>query len=360
MYLGIEIGGTKLQLGVGRGGAASLVELRRFDVEPAQGAAGIREQIRSAAVELVARHGATRVGYGFGGPVDAARGRIVKSHHVEGWTDFPLADWTRENIGIPAVIGNDADLAGLAEARFGAGQGRSPVFYVTIGTGIGGGLIIEGDVYGGHGVGAAEIGHLRPGLQAERPDQTIESIASGWGIAAAAQAYLAGPVTHSLGVFRGGQRPLKPELVRQQLIDAEAAIEERTADLWRRCDGDLDRLSSKVVAEAAAEGNPLALDVLNRAWQALGWGIAQMITLLSPAVVVVGGGVSLIGEELLFRPLREAVDRYVFPPFAGTYEIVPAKLGEEMVVYGAIALASGSSPITRFGSMNSQHTAAAT
>ncbi|HUY31279.1 MAG TPA: ROK family protein [Pirellulales bacterium] len=314
MYLGIEIGGTKLQLGVGRGNAASLVDLRRFHIEPAHGAAGIREQIRAAAVELVARHGVTRVGYGFGGPVDASRGRVVKSHHVEGWVDFPLADWTREHVGVPAVIGNDADLAGLAEARFGAGQGRNPVFYVTVGTGIGGGLIVNGDVYGGHGAGAAEIGHLRPGLHAERPDQTIESIASGWGIAAAAKAR----------------------------IEAGAALEVYTADLWRRCDGDPERLSAKIVAEAAADGNPLALDVLSRAWLALGWGIAQVITLLSPTVVVIGGGVSLIGEEMLFQPLRAAVQRYVFPPFAGSYEIVPAQLGEEMVVYGALALAAGS------------------
>ncbi|HEV3005723.1 MAG TPA: ROK family protein [Pirellulales bacterium] len=314
MFLGIEVGGTKLQLGVGLGRAAQLVELRRFDVEPALGAAGIREQIRHAARELIATHGATRIGYGFGGPVDAAHGRVVKSHHIEGWNDFPLADWTRETVGVPAVVGNDADLAGLAEARFGAGKGCSPVFYVTVGSGIGGGLIVDGEVYGGHGKGAAEIGHLRLGLHADRPDQTIESIASGWGIAAAARACLAGP----------------------------AIGDDHAADLWRRCCSDPERMSSKVVAEAAGNGNPLALDILNRAWQALGWGIAQAITLLSPAVVVVGGGVSLIGDELFFTPLRTTVERYVFPPFRGTYEIVPAMLGEEMVVYGALALAAGS------------------
>jgi glucokinase len=130
-------------------------------------------------------------------------------------------------------------------------------------------------------------------------------------------------------------------MVRRQLIETEAAIEENTADLWRRCKGDPEQLSAKVVAVAAAEGNQLALDVLSHAWQALGWGIAQMITLLAPAVVVIGGGVSLMGEELLFEPLRAAVERYVFPPFAGTYQVVPAKLGEEMVVYGALALAAG-------------------
>src|SRR6185437_16687378 len=93
--------------------------------------------------------------------------------------------------------------------------------------------------------------------------------------------------------------------------------------------------------EAAAEQNDLAREVLMHAWDVLGWGLAQMITLLAPAVVVIVGGVSLIGEELLFKPLRIAVNRYVFPPFLGTFEIVPARLGEEMVVHGAVALAGG-------------------
>lgn len=341
MYLGIEIGGTKLQLGVGRGDRAELVELERFDVDAEAGAEGILAQIEAAAPALVDRHRVARVGVGFGGPVDARGGRVVVSHQIDGWENFPLADWCRQKLGRPAVLGNDADLAALAEARWGAGQGRDPVFYVTIGTGIGGGLVIGGQVYRGSGVGAAEIGHLRPGLHADRPEDTIESVASGWGIASAAQAYLSGAISHQLGAFRAGARPLKPELVRKHLIETEEAVEEQTADLWRRCDGDPERLTAKVVAEAAADQNGLAREVLQHAWDALGWGLAQMITLVSPAVVVVGGGVSLMGEELLFKPLRAAVNRYVFPPFLDTFEITPARLGEEMVVYGAIALAEG-------------------
>ncbi|HEV7225090.1 MAG TPA: ROK family protein [Pirellulales bacterium] len=339
MFLGIEIGGTKLQLGVGRGRTAELVELERFDVAADAGAEGILARILAAAPPLIVKYGVERVGIGFGGPVDAAQGKVVVSHQIDGWANFPLAQWCRDKLGPPAVLGNDADLAALAEARWGAGQGRDPVFYVTIGTGIGGGLIVGGQVYRGSGVGAAEIGHLRPGLHADRAEETIESVASGWGISSAAQAYLAGPIAHQLGAFRAGSKPLKPELVRQHLIETEEAVEEQTADLWRRCDGDPERLTAKVVAEAAAEQNDLAREVLLHAWDVLGWGLAQMITLLSPAVVVIGGGVSLIGEELLFKPLRTAVNRYVFPPFLGTFEIVPARLGEEMVVHGALALA---------------------
>lgn len=315
--------------------------MERLDVVPAGRAAGILAQIRLAGDALVARHKITGIGIGFGGPVDPRQGEVAKSHQIEGWEQFPLVDWCRKTLGLPAALGNDADLAGLAEARFGAGKGSNPVLYVTIGTGIGGGLVVDGEVYRGNGRGAAELGHLRPGLHADRADETVESVASGWGIAMAAQSRLAGPISHRLGPLQSGSsRPPRAEFVRQHLIEVEEATEEYAADLLERCNGETERLTAKIVAQAATEGNALALDVLHHAWQVLGWGIAQAITLLSPAVVVVGGGVSLMGEALFFGPLRAAVDRYVFPPFMGSYEIVPARLGEEVVVHGALALAA--------------------
>src|SRR6266699_3850633 len=126
MYLGIEIGGTKLQLGLGAGDGV-LQALWR----------------------------------GTGGPADDATRTVIKSHQIAGWDGFPLADWIADLVGLPAVLGNDADVAGLAEALFGAGKGLSPIFYITMGSGIGGGFIIDGEMYRGVGRGAAEIGHLR-------------------------------------------------------------------------------------------------------------------------------------------------------------------------------------------------------
>src|SRR5205807_3821246 len=93
--------------------------------------------------------------------VDDATHTVIKSHQIPGWDGFPLADWMTELLGWPAVLGNDADVAGLAEALFGAGKGLSPIFYITIGSGIGGGLIVGGAIYRGCGKGASEIGHLR-------------------------------------------------------------------------------------------------------------------------------------------------------------------------------------------------------
>ena len=348
MFLGIEIGGTKLQLGVGRGDG-QLIAMERFEVRPKLGAEGILAQIADAGRALIARHNVTAAGFGFGGPIDAATGTVVKSHHVSGWDGFALAEWCRRTLAVPAVIENDCDAACLAEARFGAGRGRQVVFYVTVGTGIGGGLVVDGKIYRGSGHGAAEIGHLRPGLQAEHADQTVESLASGWGIAAAAQARLSEPISHPFVPLTTGLAGARPEDVRQRLIETEEASEEYTADLWERCDGRVENLNAKMVAEAAGEGNEIAREVLARACQALGWGIAQVITLVSPEVVVVGGGVSLMNESLFLAPVRRAVERYVFPPLINNYEIRPAELGEVMVVHGALAAASDVKAAGQFG-----------
>lgn len=306
MFLGIEIGGTKLQLGVGDAESGSLAALERANVQPADGAEGIRRQIERIGAPLIERYEIQAIGVGFGGPVQFAAGRTVKSHHVDGWDDFPLADWCRKTFDRPATVANDADTAGLGEARFGAGRGQRVVFYTNVGSGIGGALLIDRRIYvGGAGV-ASELGHLRPGPEAETSEQSVESVSSGWAIAAAARA---------------------------DTILAE--------NLSTQFDCSIEQVTAKMVAESASGGNQAALDIFRRAVRTYGWAIAQMITLLSPEVVVVGGGVPLAGEELFFVPLRHAVDRYVFPPLRETCRVVPAVLGEDVVVHGALALAHG-------------------
>jgi glucokinase len=340
-YLAIEIGGTKLQLGVGCGQGGPLAALTRLDVDPSRGAEGIRRQIEQAAPDLIRTHQASGVGIGFGGPVDAAAGRTITSHHVEGWNDFPIVAWCRQSLGLPAVLGNDSDLAGLGEARFGAGRGHRIVFYSNVGTGIGGALVIDGRLYTGSRGVASELGHLRPGLHCEDPEQTLESISAGWGIAAAAAARLDGSTAHPFDRLADRAWPSEPEAVRQRLIEEEENDERCAADLLRRCHRDPERLSAQIVAQAAVAGNEVARDVFDRACRAYGWALAQMITLLSPDAVVLGGGVSLAGDELFLNPVRGYVRRYVFPPLVDSYQILPAALGEEVVLHGALALAAG-------------------
>ena len=286
MFLGIEIGGTKLQLGVGAGDG-TIAKLWRGTVNQALGGAGIRAEIIRNYPSLLQtaglKHSDIRgIGVGFGGPTDDATQSTITSHQIAGWDNFPLAAFMHENLGPPAVICNDADVAGLAEAHFGAGKGLSPIFYITVGTGIGGGLIIDGKIYRGVGRGAAEIGHLTA-----LPGDTIEAMASGTGIS---------------GHYG-------------------------------------DTLSTVQIVELVRTGDSGARETILRATDTLAEGISTVIKLLCPRRIIIGGGVSLMGEDLFFAPIRKYVAERGFKPFAGLTDIVPAALGEEVVVHGALALA---------------------
>jgi glucokinase len=297
MYLGIEIGGTKLQLGLGAGDGV-ISQLWRGSVNAALGGEGIRQQILAAVPMLLNQANRSPgdlkgIGVGFGGPTDDATQSVIKSHHIAGWDGFPLAQWLEELLHLPTAICNDADVAGLGEARFGAGRGLSPVFYITVGTGIGGGLILNGEIYRGVGKGAAEIGHVRPAfpLGSALAGEILEAFASGTGIG------------HQGSMALG------------------------------------ERRTGAEVAALARERDPRALAVLDTAVQALAEGCCTVIKLLCPRRIIIGGGVSLLGDEWLFAPLRRYVQDRGFQAFAGLTDIVPAALGEEVVVHGALALA---------------------
>jgi glucokinase len=319
--LGIEIGGTKLQLGIGQG-QGSLLALDRLRVDPSRGAAGILVQIKDAVPRLLAaakldRRQIQAAGIGFGGPVDVQNGRVQKSFQITGWDDFPLAGWIGEQLEIPRVVlENDADTAGLAEARFGAGLGHSPLLYMTVGSGIGGALIVHQQIYRGSGHGATEVGHLLV------PETTpagirlreLEQVASGWGIATAAR-----------------------ELAQRKLEEGQG-----NWAVLAHADGHADQITTAILADAARMGDPDALAILDHASTAVAFALTQAIALLAPRRIVIGGGVSLVGEELWFEPIRRLVDRNVFGPFRGRFDIVPAVLGEQVVVHGALALARNS------------------
>jgi glucokinase len=320
MFLGIEIGGTKLQLGLGEGDGV-LRGLWRGPVDVQAGAEGIRRQIAEAVPELLSNAGLAKdqisgIGIGFGGPVDDHTRTVIKSHQIEGWDNFPLADWIGDMLGWPAVLGNDADVAGLAEALFGAGKGLSPIFYITSGSGIGGGLIINGEIYRGRGRGAAEIGHLRvvpiwepiPAIIPTRMT-ILEEVASGWAMGRHARAM------------------------------ADKKHWTHDSEVFHLACGQKDRITAEHIGIAAGKGDPFARSVLSLACSYLAEAISQVIALLCPRRIVIGGGVSLIGEAVLFTPLRDKVSERVFRPFRDCYDIVPAALGEEVVVHGALALA---------------------
>lgn len=306
--IGVEIGGTKIQAGVGTSNGR-LLGLARAQADPDKGAAGILESIPELIGDALDKANCRiadigGIGVGFGGPVDSKRGITLVSHQVEGWDSFQMKDWFQELWDIPVSIQNDASIAGYAEAHLGAGKGFRRIFYMTIGSGIGGGLITDGMIDEGQGLGAAEIGHTWvPDPDTGEPEK-LELICSGWSIGRRARE-----------AVESGESSLMTEL----------------------CHGDVSHISAQTVYAAAERDDMLACAILEDTCATLALAIGNVIALLDPERVVIGGGVSMMGP-LFWDSLRDHVQQYLFDPFKGTVEIVPAGLGEGVVIQGAVLL----------------------
>ncbi len=261
-YLGIEIGGTKMQLGIGPDDGR-LRGLWRGNVDVPAGPDGIRRQIAAAVPELLTSTGIGRdelcgVGIGFGGPVDDETRTVIKSHQIAGWDRFPLADWVSEVVGVPTALGNDADVAGLAEALHGAGKGYLRSFTLPSARG-----------------SAAGSCSMERSIEAWEKGRRRSAICA-WNEEWMARCRLS--ITPLAG----------------QSASARARRYHAT-------------LSAADTAEFARAGEREAQEILNTAWDALAEAISHVIALLCPRRIVIGGGVSLMGEELLFAPLRRLV-----------------------------------------------------
>jgi len=303
-YLAIEIGGTKTQLTIGTG-KGRILQRVKFPVDLPRGAEGIREELERRIPDLIRNRDISGIGVGFGGPVESASGVTITSHQVVGWERFPLREWLTERFGLPSRVENDSNCAGWAEYKLGAGRGARSMVYMNIGSGIGGCLILDGRLYNGQGFGAGEIGHTQVPIPGGGHDK-LENLASGWAF------------EHRLReTYRF--EPGKP-------------LTELTGGVRELIDG-------RLAAEAARRGDPEAVSAFKEEAEFVGLALANVITLLCPEVVAVGGGLSLAGS-VLFEALREVVDRGVIAAFRGAYSLVPSELGEDIVTSGALLLAA--------------------
>jgi len=299
--LGVEIGGTKLQ--IVRGNRTGTIQKRfRFQVDRLHGAEGIRRHIEQTVRKLRKAHRVTAIGIGFGGPVDGRTGRICCSHHVEGWSDFPLAEWVATFAGAPVRVDNDANVAALGEARLGAGSGENPVFYVTLGSGVGGGLVVDGRIYHGAVPGEAELGHVR----LDRRGSTVESRCAGWAVDRKIR-------EHTLQ---------RPDGLLARLVGAQTGGE------------------AKHLGTALARGDRAAHKILSETAADLAFGLSHVTHLFHPEVVVIGGGLSLLGEPLR-QAVAEALPAFVMAAFQPGPRVALTELGEDAVPVGALLLASG-------------------
>jgi len=298
--IGIEIGGTKLQLVTGdeRG---RILNRERVQVDPAAGAESIRRHIASVLPRLVSESKAAGIGVGFGGPVAWRTGRICRSHHVEGWSEFDLKSWLQGLSGLPVRVDNDANVAALGEARHGAGVGRSPCFYVTLGSGVGGGLVVDGEIYHGAAPGEAEIGHVR----LDRQGTIVEARCSGWAV----------------------DRRIR-EITR---AEPQGLLAKLTAGMRR---GEAARLG-----EAIAAGDASALRLLAETAADLAFGLSHVAHLFHPEVIVLGGGLSGLGEPLR-KAVADALPGFLMEAFAPGPEVALAALREDAVPVGALVLAA--------------------
>lgn len=298
-YVAIEIGGTKLQVVTGDE-SGKIDERLRYSIVKENGADGIKRQLREALNYLQTKISPSSVGIGFGGPVDRKTGKISLSFHIEGWVNFDLVQWLQSIIKVPVFIENDGNVAALGEARQGAGKEYGHVFYVTLGSGVGGGLVVDGQVYHGAIPGEAEIGHIR----LDRNGRTMESSCSGWSV--------------DKKVREAIRR--EPEGILGQL--AKGAISGE----------------AKFIKPALEQGDLQAEQILHETGEDIAFGLSHVVHLFHPEVIVLGGGLSLIGEPL--RAIVEAELRsYIMEAFLPGPAISLSRLKEDAVPVGALELA---------------------
>jgi glucokinase len=250
-----------------------------------------------------------RIGIGAPGPLDPYRGVILDTPNLVGMVNMPLRDRIAARFGCPVALGNDANLAALGELRYGAGRGARHLLYLTIGTGIGGGVIVEGQLLlGKRGLGA-ELGHM-------------QVIASG-------DPCGCGQVGHLEAIASG---PAIARAARQRLLSGESSS-------MSQLPGSPDSVTASDIGRAALQGDPLARSVIEQAGQAIGRHLASLVHAFDPEVIVLGGGVSLIGP-LFFEPIERTLRLHVMhPAYLEGLRLVPAELGDEAGLIGAMILA---------------------
>ena len=308
--VGIDIGGTNIVAGTVAEDGSEVLGLVSEPTLAEQGAEGVLTRLmKLARASMAAASGKEIAGLGIGspGPLDTTTGIVLLTPNL-GWVNFPLRDRVAGALGLPATLDNDANCAIFGEWWRGAARGANHVVGLTIGTGIGGGIVLAGQVYRGKSDIAGEIGHMTIDLNGRRCK---------CGNYGCLEAYASGPAIAARAI---------------EGIEAGA-----DTALPRYVNGDLARITAQIVYEAAHDGDGYALEVVHDTAKFLGAGVANVVNIFNPEVVVICGGVTLAGDKL-FLPLRSEVKRRAFKPAIEACRIVPGELTGTAGVYGAAAV----------------------
>lgn len=315
LLLGVDIGGTKcaVTLGLSEGDDIVIKDKKDF---PTTDVDGTIANIKTAVREVLDRNSLKEkdiyaIGISCGGPLDSSSGVIMSPPNLPGWDNIPIVGILSEEFGVPAAVHNDANACALAEWKFGAGKGTRNMVFMTFGTGLGAGLILDGKLYTGTNDNAGELGHIR--LEEYGP--------VGYGKAGSFEGFCSG----------GGIRQLAQSLVSERLqMGCKVA--------W--CpDGDLSKITAKVVAEAMREGDPLARKIYKISARHLGIGLSVVVDILNPELIVIGSIYSR-NEEMMKPFVDEVLLREALPLSNKVCKVVPAALGESIGDYAALSVAA--------------------
>ena len=310
--VGIDIGGTKLATVVADVSGRIISKVR----EPTHADKGpeyalqllidmVYQTIKQAELEL---KDISAIGVSCGGPLDTKTGIVYSPPNLPGWVAFPLKERLENEFRIPVKIENDANACALAEYRFGGGIGYESVLYMTMSTGIGGGIVLNGQIYHGANDSAGEVGH-----QILLPDGPL----CGCGKRGCLEALCSGPA-----------------IARR----AKAAIEvESHSVILELVDGDIDAVRSEHVLDAAKKGDTLALKLVDETAYYMGWGIANVVNILNPDIVLLGT-IAIAAGDLLLDPIRKTVSSFAMTRPVEAVMIMPAQLGESLGDLAAVSL----------------------
>ncbi len=256
------------------------------------------------------------IGIAAAGAIDSAKGLVTSSPHLPGWHDVPLRDIVEDKYGIKTYLINDASAAAVGEHYFGAGKGINNLIYLTVSTGIGGGIIIDDKLYLGPCGSAGEIGHMTIDVNGPRCScgnvGCWETLVSGTAVAREAQRRI-----------RQGEKSSLTKIVRRKV----------------------GNITAEEVGIAAKDGDPLALEIIAKAATYLGIGMVNLVNIFNPEMIIVGGGLAKIGD-LLLNPARQVVKERAFQLSAQAVRIVPAQLGDDSGLIGAAIFAHQQKTLT--------------
>lgn len=317
LCIGYDIGGTKCAVSLGRveGERMEILDKTQF---PTQGAPeDVLSQMADCAEGLLKKRGLSfrdvaSAGISCGGPLDSARGVVLSPPNLPGWDAIPAVEILEKRTGVSTKLQNDANACAVAEWKFGAGRGSRNMVFLTFGTGLGAGLILDGRLYCGASDMAGEVGHIR--LAEDGP--------VGYGKPGSAEGFCSG----------GG-------IARSCVLAVGRALSQgETPEIYRAVNGDLTQITAYLVAKLAKEGDPFCREIYAACGRKLGMLLSMLMDIVNPEVIVLGG-VFMRSQELIRPAMEEVIAREALPHAARVCRILPAGLSEGIGDYAALSVA---------------------